>query len=77
MDAAHNDPAKLVTSLATYDAAVAAQAASLLRDRHILPTPAALEVLAATAPPGPARDGLKAFAEAWRTCETAAAPPHP
>jgi hypothetical protein len=77
MDAAHNDPAKLVTSLATYDAAVAAQAASLLRDRHILPTPAALEVLAATAPPGPTRDGLKAFAEAWRTCETAAAPPHP
>lgn len=73
LDAAKGDPQKLITTLATYDAAVAAQAASLLRDRHIVTTPAALDDLAATVPPGSTRDGLKAFADAWRICDIAAA----
>jgi hypothetical protein len=66
VDQTRGEPRTTLAALARYDAAVAAQAASLLRDRGVVPTPAAVEDLGQHAPTDAVRDGFITFADAWR-----------
>jgi hypothetical protein len=72
--AAAGDPAKLVAELTKYDAAVAAQAASLYRARGGSLTAEALLAALKTAPPA-VIEGFRAYREAWRENELNQAKP--
>lgn len=63
--AAAADPRQLATRLGRYDAAVATQAASVLRARNAASFPAAVGPVLDAAPPHVA-SGLRAYLEAWR-----------
>jgi len=68
--AAAGDPAKLVAGLATYDAPIAAQAASLWRSVGNSLTAEPLLAELKSAPPAVA-EGFRAYREAWRENELA------
>ena len=70
----NDQPDAVVAALADYDAAVAAQAASLLRDRQRVASPEALERWSGDAPTDAVREGFTAFAAAWRASEAAIRP---
>jgi hypothetical protein len=72
VDAAQNDLARLVSRLADYDAAVAAQAARLWHVRK-LNTPAELLNAASRTEIMSIRDGFQAYVEEWKESETARA----
>ncbi len=63
--AATADPRRLAARLGRYDAAVATQAASLLRARDPAGFEATVGAMLADAPP-PVASGLRAYLEAWR-----------
>ena len=63
--AAATDPRQLATRLGRYDAAVATQAASLLRARDPASFVATVSAMVDTAPPNVA-SGLRTYLDAWR-----------
>jgi hypothetical protein len=70
--AANDDVAETIQSLSGYDAAVAAQAAGILRTRQKLPTPQSVEDAARTAPQ-PVRAAFDSYARSWRESQAARA----
>jgi len=67
----------VLSDLAPYDAAVAAQAASILHAHGTLDTPQSIDAAANRAAAPATREGLAAFAKAWREHEAAVAKPAP
>jgi hypothetical protein len=61
----------VVTKLSGYDAAVAAEAASLLRVSGAVTSPDALKALAQDTAAGPVHEGFAAYAAAWRESDAA------
>jgi hypothetical protein len=71
---AKSDPAAVMTALAEYDAAVAAQAASILRVGDRVASPDALDDWSRRAPSPAVREGFTAFSDAWRASRSVAPP---
>jgi hypothetical protein len=69
---ANQDVGAVVKALGDHDASVAAQAASILRTRHKVETPQAVDDAGQTGSPS-TRAGFAAFAQAWRESEAARA----
>jgi hypothetical protein len=72
MTEANEDIGTVVKTLGNYDASVAAQAASILRTRHKLETPQAVDDAGQTGSPSTGA-GFAAFAQEWRESESARA----
>jgi hypothetical protein len=70
---AKGDTAVVVTKLSGHDAAVAAEAASLLRASGVVTSPDALKTLAQETAAGSVHEGFAAYAAAWGESDAARA----